>query len=379
MALQKYVVQYSTNNGVSYTDLTNIQSINLNVGVQAQLEQIKASTASVVLRYPTGYASPITGLKSGTWVRIRNNTNPLSIFTLWEGKIADVIVEYGILYSAGVGNTDFVTISAEGYFADIARMGGADYAMPAGTIVSQTDLASAETNVPIGYIPDTDGRLGAATTVSDTWGDWLARTALSHNARLQDGRQMTTGNVNIVSPFSIVACDYNFSDTPTGNDQKYDAINFDSLSDNYYTQVSVVTESFGTVTVTAAGATAPYRTYQVNTLNASVDQATDYANYLLSNYQTPLLALSSISATAEQQTNSKLDQMALFSVANYPGKSVNVTFRGTVYACIIEGVSMSATPSSTRFTFYVSGADYNNYLLLGDNTFGRLDFNKLGY
>jgi hypothetical protein len=40
---------------------------------------------------------------------------------------------------------------------------------------------------------------------------------------------------------------------------------------------------------------------------------------------------------------------------------------------------MSATPAGARFTFYLSGADLNAYLLLDELTLGRLDSNKLGY
>ena len=47
--------------------------------------------------------------------------------------------------------------------------------------------------------------------------------------------------------------------------------------------------------------------------------------------------------------------------------------------CIIEGVTMSATPAGTRFTFALSGADLNAYLILGNTTFGTLDYNRLGY
>ena len=221
---------------------------------------------------------------------------------------------------------------------------------------------------------------GAATTVSGTWADWVARTALSNNARLWDGLSTGANDVAIVSPFNSAVTEYNFSDTPTGNDQIYDQINFDSLSDNYYTQVTVSTESFGSSTVTDTGATVPYRTYQVNTINASTGQATDFANYLLSNYKTPRLAISSVSAIAEAQSSFKLDKLVTGStVANYPGQTISVTFRGTTYVCIIEGVTMSATPAGTRFTFSLSGADLNSYLILDNATFGRLDYNKLGY
>jgi hypothetical protein len=377
MGLQSYVVNYLS--GASYIALSNIQSINLNIGVQAQLDQIKASTATVVIRYPTGFASPIAQLKSGTDVTIQNNTVPASPYDIWQGKISDVSVEYGMPYAAGVGNADYATITMEGYFADVGRMNGASYAMAAGTLASQMISATTQSGVGLRYIGD-DSRAGAATTVSSTWGDWVARTALTNNARMRDGAEMTTGKVNIISPFSIVPFDHDFSDAPTGTNQKYDVINFDSLSDNYYNQVSVATESFGTSTVLASGVFKPYRTYQVNTINSSAGQATDFANYLLNNYKTPKLAISSISATAEQQSTFKLDQMvSIFSLYYYPGCSVNITFRGTTYPCVIEGVSMNATPDSTRFTFYVSGADLNAYLLLNNATFGKLDENRLGY
>jgi len=378
MGLQSYVVNYL--DGAGYTALTNIQSINLNIGVQAQLEQIKASTATVVIRYPTGFASPIALLKSGTDVTIQNNTVPASPYDIWQGKISDVSVQYGMPYAGGVGNADYATITMEGYFADLGRMNGGSYAMAAGTLASQMITATTQSGVSIAYISGGEARTGAATTVSSTWGDWVARTALSNNARLRDGAEMTTGKVNIVSPFNVVPFDYAFSDAPTGTDQKYDVISFDSLSDNYYNQVTVSTESFGSSTVLAGGVFKPYRTYQVNTINASASQATDFANYLLNNYKTPKLAISSISATAEQQTTFKLDQMvSIFSLYYYPGCSVNITFRGTTYPCVVEGVSMSATPNSTRFTFYVSGADLNSYLILNNATFGKLDSNRLGY
>jgi hypothetical protein len=377
MPLQQYVVKYW--NGSAYTALTNIEAINVNIGVQAQLDQIKASTATCVIRYSTGYATPITQLKSGTDVIIQNNTVPASAYNVWEGQIADVSVQYGMPYVGGVGNADYATITMEGFFAEVGRMDGSNYAMAAGTLAAQMITATTQSGVSMAYIGDT-GRTGAATTVSSTWGDWVARTALTNNARLRDGAEMSTGKVNIVSPFNIVPFDYNFSDAPTGSDQKYDVINFDSLSDNYYNQVTVSTESFGSVTVLEPGVFKPYRTYEVNTINSSASQATDYANYLLNNYKTPKLAISSISASAEQQGTFKLDTMvSIFSLYYYPGCSVNITFRGTTYPCVIEGVSMNATPESTRFTFYVSGADLNSYLILNSATFGILDTNRLGY
>jgi hypothetical protein len=62
------------------------------------------------------------------------------------------------------------------------------------------------------------------------------------------------------------------------------------------------------------------------------------------------------------------------------GTAESVKFRGTTYQCLIEGAALSGTPQGGVYaTYFVSGADLNNYLLLNNAVYGRLDFNKLGY
>jgi hypothetical protein len=185
----------------------------------------------------------------------------------------------------------------------------------------------------------------------------------------------------IVSPFFSNVSTINFSDVANDStNQVYNQINFDSLADNFYTQVTVTPESFGAATVTKSGATTPYRTYQTNTLNASTAQATDFANYLLGNYGTAKFAISSFTCMAEAQSSFQLDKIGYLALlTRAPGTQVAVTFRGTTFQCIIEGVTMSATPAGASFTYFVSGADLNAYLLLDNTVFGTLDNNKLGY
>jgi len=42
-------------------------------------------------------------------------------------------------------------------------------------------------------------------------------------------------------------------------------------------------------------------------------------------------------------------------------------------------VRVSATPAGASYTFFVSGADLNSYLILDNATFGKLDSNRLAY
>ena len=375
MGLQTYRVSYTTNGGVSYTALTDVQNIQFSIGRQAQLDQTKASTGSFEMRYPTGYATPITALVAGTEIKIENVTgtpNPLFV-----GRIDNVATRYGIPYVGGVGQADYLVASFEGTFAIAGRMQGNNYAMAADTIYNQAAAASTQTGLNISYSLTTPTL--AATTVSTTWGDWINRVCQSTNSRIWDAQILSS--LEIISPFTFSVSSINFSDTANNStNQVYNQINFDSLADNYYTQVTVTPESYPAATVTKAGAVAPFRTYQANTLNTSTAQASDYASYLLGNYDTPKFAISSFTCSAEAQASFQLDKIGAGGfLACAPGTQVSVTFRGTTYQCIIEGVTFSATPAGSSYTYYVSGADLNAYMILDDATFGVLDSNKLGY
>jgi hypothetical protein len=378
MALQTYTAYYSTDPvGVGWTALTNVQNIQFSIGRQAQLDQVKSGVGTIEMRYPTGYASPITALVAGTYIKIENTTGVGTPRIIWVGFVSDVTAQYGIPFAGGVGQADYLTISIEGGFARFGRMQGNDYAMAADTVANQLTAANTQTGLTLSWTGTTGSPAMAATTVSSTWGDWVARVCQTTNARIREFGNATT----LVSPFNSNVSTINFSDVANNStNQVYSKINFDSLADNFYTQVTVTPESFGAATVTQSGAAVPYRAYQTNTLNASNSQATDYANYLLGNYGTARFAISSFTCIAEAQADFQLDVIgASSSIILSAGTQVGVTFRGTTYQCLIEGVSVTATPANALYTYYVSGADLNAYLILDNTVFGTLDNNKLGY
>lgn len=369
-----YTVGYNaTYPSGSFTTLSNVQSISFRGGRRSQLDAYGASGATIVARYPSGYASPIAALVPGTAIEILtpNVANPYGIY----GKIRNVNVTYGIPYASTVGVADYIEIDIEGAFAEAGRMNGASYAMAAGTLADQITTMNAQTGLTASS--NTSQQM-AATTISGTWGDWVNSSLVTINGRMADFGAI--GGIFVRSPYVASTCTVNFSDTTNNaTNQVYDQIRFDALADNYYTQVQVDPESYSIQTATKAGATTPYRTLTVNTFNSSAAQAADLATFLLSQYGTQKFAISQISCIAEAQNSFKLDKMGLSGTQELIGAKVNVTFRGTTYTCIIEGVSFNATPDGARWTYDVSGADLNNYLVLNDAVFGKLDSNKLGY
>ena len=378
-----YKVKYSTD-GVTFTALTNVQNITVKLGREKQLDAYNASNASIEIRYPTGFASPIAALKTGTYLKIESPNWLDSIGSCFFGRIRDVQVRYGIPYSGGVGNADFLTISCEGFFAAVSRMNGDNYSMLSNTPQDQLTASNTYTSTTGAYLrPTGSNPVMAATTVSGTWGDWYNQLLTTLNGRMWDSNVID--EIKVVSPFyqnpQNSAYVVTLSDTANPvTEYIYDQIDFTSFADNFWTQAAITPEGLSTVTVTASGATTPYRTYSLNSLNSTTGQATDFGNYLVSLYGTSQFRISSISCLMEASSkNAQLDLFASQSPPSYMGMRIVVVFRGTTFDCIIEGVTITATPESSRYTFTLSSAEQNNYLILDETVFGRLDFNKLGY
>lgn len=370
-----YVVQYDANFPTGpFVTLQNVQSISFRGGRRNQLDAYNASTMTITARYPTGYASPIAALVPDTAIQVLT-PNIASYPYGIGGRIRNVSVTYGIPYAGGVGAADYVEIQVEGGFAEIGRMAGNGYVMASDQLGNQVVAMNAQTGLTASAASN---KVMAGTTINGTWGDWLNSSIISINGRLADFGGV--GSCFVRSPYVAATCTVNFSDTTNNaTNQIYDQIRFDAIADNYYTQVQVDPESYAIQTVTQAGATTPYRTLTVNTLNSSTSQAADLATFLLSQYGTQKFAISQISCSAEAQNSFQLDKLGLSGAQECIGAKVNVAFRGTTYTCIIEGISFNATPEGARWTFDVSGADLNNYLVLNDAVFGKLNSNKLGY
>ena len=377
-----YKVKYSTD-GTTFTALTNVQNISIKLGREKQLDAYNASNAQIEIRYPTGYASPIAALKTGTYIKIESPNWLDSIGSCFFGRIRDVQVRYGIPYAGGVGNADYLTISCEGFFAAVARMNANSYAMAAGAPQAQLTAATAITGTTGSYYrPAGTDPVMVGQILTGTWGDYYNQLLTTLNGRMWDCNAIN--EVDVISPFYqnpiTPSAAATFSDTPSVTQFSYDQVDFNSYADNYWTQVSVTPLGGSVVTVTQAGATTPYRTYTINTLNSSTGQATDFANYLSGLYGTAQFRIASISCLMEATShNGQLDLLASQSPPSYPGMRISVIFRGTTYSCIIEGITITATPNSSRYSFTLSAAEQNNYLVLSDPTFGTLDYNKLGY
>jgi hypothetical protein len=360
--------------GAGEVEITNVLDITCNIGRQAQLNAYRANTAEINIRYPSGYASPNAAFVPGTEIRITTDQpdTPGMGRQVFRGEIADVKVTYDKPYASSTGPGDILTLTCESYFATMGRTEGLGFALTAQTLNTQLGYVQTQFNTAtlasVTGFGDTTSF--PATTLNNTVADYLNLVALTMNGRIHDAGP-SVGLIIFNQYYKPASVYGNFSDDGTES-SKYTEITFDSLADNYYTQITVDPESYAQQTVQTGSA--PYRSYLVNTLNASTGQALDYANYLLSTYKDPQLAISSFRVFLNDTTTNPT-----FGCTGL-GTAIYVKFRGTTYNCIIEGATFSGTPDGGVYvTYYVSGEDLNNYLLLDNAVYGKLDNNKLGY
>ena len=354
----------------------------VNIGRQFQLDTYRADTATVEFWYLQG-APAQDNFKPGDPLRIIDTTRNVILFI---GRIKDVEIVYGKPYGTVVGpytigNDDRMIITLESEFAVLGRMSGNGYVMAASKLDTQINNAETQTGVTIADSSDAATVDMGGQTLNGTWGDWLNRVLLTLNNRLRQ-----TLSLEVVSKYDIGVLTQSFAESDGPLFQRYDQVVFDSLADNYYTQITVDPEGLAEQTVQSGSA--PYRTYKVDTLNANTGQALDYANYLLANYDDPELSLSAITATSQQQgTNFYLDTLGMTGGGSPPtyytqelvGHATSLILRTVGYNFVIEGLTVSGNPESQRFTYYVSAQDLNAYLILDDSVYGTLDSNKLGY
>ena len=371
-----YVVEYYTS-GV-WTAIPNLQSLTCTIGRKQLTDSWSASNATFVFRYPTGFASPLANLNIDVPIRFRTPNYGVGNPT-WTGYIKDASVEWGIPYKDGVGQADYLIINAEDAFALWGRVVGDGLALTSGFV--QTKINDATSYYGLTWIGNVSAEPVGASTVDSSFMDWTQKILNTVQGRPLNGYD----NYLIPSkpPIAyILRNDYitnesvSFSDTLNDATHRiYDQLNFDSLADNYYTQVLV--RSPGLADQTAERGAAPYRTLTVDTFSQNVSQMQDIANYVLFISQGQVIAPSSISAVSSGQHTQNLENLGDVW-RNCVSFIIEIVFRGQTFYSRIEGSTITATPEETRITYYLSPEEANLWFVLDSVTSGVLDQNRLG-
>jgi hypothetical protein len=297
---------------------------------------------------------------------------------MFQGRITNVEIKYGM-----VTNEDSVIITAEGLQAELGR-----------TQINAYAVTSAKTDVQVFDIADSVGLYvgptsGMSTGSAQTYTGNL-KAFVDTEIRTEQGRLRSTptaptaldmGTLDFVGRGALltgaaVTPEWSDGTLTTTTNYKYQQVKFKSAAEDYYNWITV--EPLGLASQTSTSLSTPIYSYVAQTYDVSTSQALSLAQYLQFKYDTTNSTPRELGFLISQQARADAVFM-LNLVSNFLGLEIEIVLRGVRYYCIIEGVNIQATPDDTRILFFVSSNETNDYLILNNAVYGKLDNNKLGF
>lgn len=372
-------VFYSATINGTYTEFTQVQSINITRGRQRFTDPFVASQCVIEL-IPANSYSP--ALEIGQFLDIRL-TNSSASPAYFNGRITDIERRYGIPYN--VANTiaapaDRITLTVTGGTGVL----GSQMFAGTGNSWGVSDVISGVAQ-PIGNTygvdsanPGPSGIKASAQTVADGTPimdaiNQCLRTAQWSVDDADRARSASGGYSYSVQwfPTSQTGTTVTFTDAG-GAGFKYNDIQY----------VSSVQQTFSTIVVEPAGLAPQASTsgtfrnaYSFTTFDETTTQAANLAAYvqLVNNQTTPVpFAISTSSVLTDTA-------QTLAELTTYPvGTGATITFRGTTVNAVIQGWSFGFYPDHCNVTAFMSPS-LGTPFTLDSTSFGVLDTNRLGY
>jgi len=370
----------TTNNSTSTTVWENQKSAILDKntsftvtrGRQQVQDPFKAGTATI-----TGLnISTVSGLNIGDTLTIKVvaiNGSPVST-TIFNGLIANITADYGF-----TPEEDRWTIEADDALAAAGRAYTSNSFGAGVTTAIAATLSSSGTFVGVvePYPTTAASRVSAQTFNNNNLLDIINQLIATEQGRLVASDPLTIlfYNRNTQNLFGTLC---NFTDGSVSSALpalKYQQIVFRSRAESFFTRTIVEPEGLAAQTAGTG-----QRTFTMQSYDQTTSQASDLAGYVLATLDVSQDAPSTISYIAENQDSSVV-LIGLNAATETLGaqRSLLVTLRGAQYACFVEGSTISADPTRTRFTLNLSSSEAAAGFILDDTILGVLDTSKLGF
>jgi hypothetical protein len=366
----------------TFTTLPDVQNISISNGRRRQIDDYGVDQLTVESLFPTDWTvTPQLGDNIIAWVYTTAYPSypTYNYWKMFQGRITNVDIQYGV-----VSNEDSVTITAEGLQAELGR-----------TQINGYAVASASTGLQVFDIADSVGLYvgnagGSSTGSAQTYTGNL-KAFVDTEVRTEQGRlrSTATGPTTLdMGTLDFVGREALLTGAPTtpdwsdgtlvspGEKYKYQQVKFKSAAEDFYNSVTV--EPLGLASQTTTSGTTPIYSYVADSYDVSTSQALSLAQYIRFKYDTTNSTPRELGFTISQQSTSGA-VLLLNLVQSFLGLEVNIVLRGVRYFCVVEGVNITASPDDTRILFSVSSNETNDYLILDNAVYGKLDNNRLGF
>jgi hypothetical protein len=361
------------------TVLSDVQNFTFTRGRREIQDPFKAGQATITGRN----LATLPTIEIGKTILIERFFTSTVFIPVFFGQVADVQITYGY-----VDNEDVWTIQAEDFLATLGRAYTSNnYSWAAGLntyeaalnaslnatdgniVISGFGAFTASSLVSAQSLPNANA-LDVINTLVATEQSFLASgfaTSISGLVPLVKFLPRSAlGSINVLAEFTD-GTDGGAAFTPS----TYSEVVFRSLADSFYDRVVVEPQGLA-AQESGTGA----RAFVMRSFDETTTQAKNLADYVKATFDVQSQVPSTISALSESQTNTQIG--ALMSLGNYFNE-VDLYLRGVKYRLFVIGLTVTATPDQTRFTFNVASSEALNFFVLDSAEFGVLDQNKLGF
>lgn len=382
-----YKVEVLFSGDVAYTDVTTkIVSVDVARGRSTETDLFQAGSASIVLRNNSREFDPLNtaGAYYGKIVPripVKVSAGSTQIFTGY-------IYDWDFDYSPPSGGRDVSAVQMN--CVDAFSILGEQYlsaftptAQGSGARVTAV-LNRSEVNFPAGLRDISTGSSTLGTQlVADQENvlDYLQQIAASEQGFLfvaGDGKLTFLGRNDVVSTTPAMT----FSDD--GTNTKYQTFSVAYGSELLYNRVVTTRNAGSTYTASDSTSIGKYltKTLTLDDLLVSTDaQAQDIGTALLAKYKEPELRFSEVSTVIESTASAFTNVIGLEigDTVSVKKSYLTGTPSSVTRTCVVQGLSHRIAPASHVVTVQLGSVDNRAFLRLDNTTFGRLDFNLLGW
>jgi hypothetical protein len=364
------------------TVLSDVQNFSFTRGRREIQDPFKAGQATITGRN----LATLPTIEIGKTILIED-VFPAFSRPVFFGQVADVQITYGY-----VANEDVWTIQVEDFLAVLGRAYTSNnFSWAAGINTEEAARLLGQNALPnfpfffTGFGAFTASSLVSAQSLPNRNALDIANTlaateqafmfsSSSPNPPGIPGRRATVNFIprSALGSYGVLA---EFTDGTDGGaafiKSTYSEVVFRSQADSFFNRVVVEPQGLA-----AQESGTGDRSFVMRSFDQTTTQAKNLADYVKATFDVQTQVPSTISALSESQTNTGLTSlMELFNSF----AEVDLYLRGVKYRLFVIGLTVTATPDQTRFTFNVASSEALNFFVLDSAEFGVLDQNKLGF
>lgn len=362
--LAYWVVSVGASVGTGYTEIPNISSVAFSCGRTQPTDDFQSANATITGFNPDALPALAKEIGSVVVLDLISSVDHSTRYARYFLQIKNLSRTYGTKPSM-----DTWSISAVGWITKMTEQQlTSDYSTTAG----RGTLLEAKTILDLYSIPNAISNVGQSLVSGTTYtkGTYVS-DIVQELVRTEQGRivDCVVGSMTLYSRSdNVISSPFQtWADVPGWGGGEYISIEF--LNDGNYLANTVVIEPEGLAAV-SNGTSRPVLGF--NTLDQTTAQATDLAQYIKNTLNLNTVRPYSITYIYDAQNSP-------YYYPAKPGWEVWVILRGVQYKCIVEGFSVTGSPSYTEVTLQLSSAEAYSFLRLDNETLGTLDNNKLGF